>query len=260
LTGVIVSGLTEADITSQIPPGRADDPSRRQTELNVPIIRPMKKILTTLTVIATAALGAQGQTTTNFPAPAGPGSFTGMTFNAATNVIEGGTNYTDAILLFGVRGATNMSVPLNGVLISGITLSGQGILGTLAFNDIALYNTATLSNYNSYTASAPVDLNTPVATWLSVSNTVNFTVSAFGGASMPVGTSIFYAVRYSDAGGANLNTVGQNISITAVPEPSAYAAAAGLLALFLWSSRRRLFKAAAGSRSALSGHSGNGVD
>jgi hypothetical protein len=218
----------------------------------------MKKIIATLTVIVAAALGAHGQTTNTFPAGVGPISFTGLTYDAATNALAGGTNYTDAVLLFGVRGATNMAIPTKGLQISGISLSGQGITGSLSFDDVYLFTTATAGNFNTYTASTSVDLTTPIGTWYSVSNTVNFTVSGYGGGGMPAGTSLFYALRYTDAGGSNLNTVGQNINLVAVPEPSTYVAAAGLLGLCLWSARRQLFKLA-GSRSTSSGDSANGA-
>jgi len=131
LTGVIVSGLTEADTASQIPPGRADDPSRRQTELNVPTIRPIKKILTTLTVIAATALGAQGQTTVYFP-NSGTTNFTGLTFNSVLVDLPGTTAFTRARLLIGASG-----LPVGTTItFSNFTLAGQGIGTTLNFANV----------------------------------------------------------------------------------------------------------------------------
>ena len=255
---MIVSGLTEADIASQIPQGRADDPSRRQTELNVSIIRPMKKILTTLTVIAATALGAQGQTTNTFPAGAGPNSFTGMTFNTFSGNLPANENYTQAQLLFGVTGATNFRLPSRGILIEGITLSGQGITGSLALADTAIFANSTAGNANTYVSTEPINLSTPIVTWSSATNVANFTVSTFGGAGIPVGARLYYAVQYTSANGGQLNTAFQNIDLVAVPEPSTYFAAAGLLGLCLWSARRQLFKLA-GLRCTPSSSGSNGA-
>jgi fibronectin-binding autotransporter adhesin len=60
------------------------------------------------------------------------------------------------------------------------------------------------------------------AAGLALANTFSFTSSAARGFSFDSGTSTF--------------------TITAIPEPSTYAAAAGLLAMFLWPVRRRLVK------------------
>ncbi len=244
---MIVSGITEADIASQIPPGKADDPSRRQTELNVPIIRPMKKILTTLTVIAATALGAQGQTTNTFYY-GGTNSFTGMTFSPGTNNLPDGELYDQARLIFR---STNVVYNGGNILISGITLSGDGITGTLTgFGDVVLTN----NSATVFRASAFVPLTTDIGTWFPANNSSGFTVTFRGGAIAPESQAqLFYRLTYANESGDQLNTSFGNVGLTVVPEPSAYAAAAGLLALFLWSSRRHLFKLA-GARSAASGN------
>jgi hypothetical protein len=250
LPGVIVSGLTEADIASQIPPGRADDPSRRQTALNVPIIRPMKKFLTTLTVIAATALGAQGQTTnTNtFPVGQGTNSFSGLTFGGtAADPLE---DFTKARLYFRVEGFDFNGGDVN---ITAITLSGQGITSSLSFADVTITNNRT--TFASATAFA--DFDTPVAIWNPAFNTTAFTAELRNGASALYGAQIFYRLRYSNFDDENIDRAG-DVNLVAVPEPSTYAAAAGLLALFLWSSRRHLFKLA-GARSSASGPDENGA-
>ncbi len=248
LPGVIVSGLTEADIASQIPPGRADEPSRRQTVLNAPTIRPMKKILTTLTVIAAAALGAQGQTTNTFPVGSGTNSFSGLTFGGGTT--DPLADFTKAQLLFTVQGFDfGGSGDVN---FTGITLSGQGIGTPLSFGPVSV-----TANSGVYTETGYVNLDTPVVVWDPALNSAAFTAEFRNGASALYGAQIFYRVQYANNFGENVLKQG-NVNIVAVPEPSTYAAAAGLLALFLWSSRRHLFKLA-GARSSASGSDENGA-
>jgi hypothetical protein len=249
LPGVIVSGLTEADIASQTPPGRADDPSRRQTALNVPIIRPMKKFLTTLTVIAATALGAQGQfvSTNTFPVGSGTNSFSGLTFGGAP--LDPESDYTKAKLFFRVEGFDFGSGDVN---FTGITLSGQGITNFLSFGDVTITNNSTTFAVGT----GSVNLDSPVAVWDATVNTAAFTAQFRNGASALYGARIGYRLFYENSEESNFRT--GNINLVAVPEPSAYAAAAGLLALFLWSSRRHLFKLA-GSRSASSDAGGNGA-
>jgi hypothetical protein len=48
--------------------------------------------------------------------------------------------------------------------------------------------------------------------------------------------------QFSFSNGYTTSTEGSYFTITAIPEPSTYAAAAGLLAMFLWPVRRRVIK------------------
>jgi hypothetical protein len=48
--------------------------------------------------------------------------------------------------------------------------------------------------------------------------------------------------NFSFSNGFTTGTEDGYFTITAIPEPSTYAAAVGLLALFLWPARRRLLK------------------
>ncbi len=64
--------------------------------------------------------------------------------------------------------------------------------------------------------------------------------AAFTGTSFTSQNGLF--VIKSTSGGFTSNWDGSTFTITAIPEPSTYAAAAGLLAMFLWPVRRRLVK------------------
>jgi hypothetical protein len=245
---VIVSGLTGADTASQIPPGRADDPSRRQTELNVSIIRPMKKILTTLTVIAATALGVQGQTI-NVP-NTGTGSLTNLTFTLGT-FNPAIAPYNRAKLLFAANGLSAGA----SITISGMTLTGDGITTPPTFPDVTISSNLDPED-PVFTITSRRTISS-VSSWNTANSRLSFNYQVNNG-SLSIGSNIFYRLEYSDIDNFNVNTTVGNLSIVAVPEPSTYAAAAGLLALFLWSSRRHLFKLA-GARSSASGPGENGA-
>ncbi len=220
----------------------------------------MKKILTTLTVIAATALGAQGQTTnTNFIQPnSSTYNFTNYTFVSNNIALTGGTNFTRVRLLMAVTGVNFGG--FGRVDFNNFTLSGQGITGTLTgFSDVLINsNSATTNDASTYLFTSYVNLSTPISTWTAASNLITFRASTLGSAVFQPGSSIYYGLTYDTGDGLNLNSSLGNIAITAVPEPSAYAAAAGLLALFLWSSRRHLYKLA-GARSSASGPDENGA-
>ncbi len=205
----------------------------------------MKKILTTLTVIAATALGAQG-TTVEIP-NSGSSSLTNLTVVTATFTPPAGQPYTQARLIFSAS-----SLP-SGVSItfSGISLLGDGISSSLSYSDVTVNSTGPFF-------SGFQNLNSNVTTLTTDDSRISFNVQINGG-SLNNGSSIAYNLQYADATGfTQVATSAGNVSIVAVPEPSAYAAAAGLLALFLWSSRRHLFKLA-GARSSASGNGENGA-
>jgi hypothetical protein len=209
----------------------------------------MKKIIATLTVIVAAALGAQGQT---YEIPlSGSVNLTNLTFQTATATPA--TNYNRARLLFGISSLPDGVT----VTISGIRLFGQGITDT---NGLAITTTTVNAAIDPldpvYTFTPLAFLNTTVGSYNSTNNRVNFTVTINGG-SLNYLTDLQYGLQYYQSS-LNTTTTFGTASLVAVPEPSAYVAAAGLVALCLWSARRRLFKAAVAS-STLSGDSVNGA-
>jgi hypothetical protein len=218
----------------------------------------MKRTIATLTVIVAAALGAQGQTTINFPIT-GTYSFTGLTFTeASANLTVPGEEFNRARLLVGVSG-----VPTNVIItFSGFKLAGQGITSTLDYGGTVtrdgldnMVDTTPPYDISEFNGRGALALNTGITSWNSTNNIASFNISVDG--TLPAGAQIYYAVQYSYFSN-QLNTAFGNVNLVAVPEPSAYAAAAGLLALFLWSSRRHLFKLA-GARSSASGSGENGA-
>jgi autotransporter-associated beta strand protein len=67
----------------------------------------------------------------------------------------------------------------------------------------------------------------------------SFTFSSTSFSTNTVGTYFAFGTGYV---GSSISSTGSTFTITAIPEPSTYLAAAGLLAVLLWPSRRRLLK------------------
>jgi hypothetical protein len=67
----------------------------------------------------------------------------------------------------------------------------------------------------------------------------SFTFSSTSFSTNSVGTYFDFGTGYV---GSSITNTGSTFTITAIPEPSTYLAAAGLLAVLMWPSRRRLLK------------------
>jgi hypothetical protein len=65
--------------------------------------------------------------------------------------------------------------------------------------------------------------------------------SGFNAALLPTGGDLSNA-NFSFSNGFTTGTEGGYFTITAIPEPSTYLAAAGLLSLMLWPSRKRIIR------------------
>ncbi|MFM6174489.1 MAG: autotransporter-associated beta strand repeat-containing protein, partial [Sphaerospermopsis kisseleviana] len=99
---------------------------------------------------------------------------------------------------------------------------GTGAVGTVAFGT---YTPSSLLAVQNFGEGNVLTFN---------SNLSAFLPSIYGG--------IFSSSEFSFDNGFTSNWNGSTFTITAIPEPSTYLAAAGLLALMIWPSRRRLIR------------------
>jgi autotransporter-associated beta strand protein len=142
---------------------------------------------------------------------------------SASNQVDSGAG--DTVTLSGgtiTRSAGVSEIFGNLNLTSNSTLDfGTGAIGTLSFG--------------TYTESALLT----VANFLP-GNKLQF-ATGFDSSLLPTGGNLSNG-NFSFSNGFTTGTEGGYFTITAIPEPSTYVAAAGLLALFLWPARRRLLK------------------
>jgi autotransporter-associated beta strand protein len=130
--------------------------------------------------------------------------------NTATVSLSGGT----------IQRASGVNETFGNLSISGASTldfgSGAATAGTLQFQTYSNSgnSTVTVSNF-------------------SVGNKLQFLSSHFNSGNL---------AQFSFSNGYTTSTEGSYFTITAIPEPSTYVAAAGLLAMFLWPVRRRMIK------------------
>jgi autotransporter-associated beta strand protein len=148
---------------------------------------------------------------------------------------------TNAILLLSQSEQINDSaaVTLSGGTIqrgSGVSeVFGSLALTTGSFLDFGTGDTGNLTfgtYQNNETPSALLTLNNFLP-----GNSFTFSSTTFSTNS--VGSFFAFGTGYA---GSSISNTGSTFTITAIPEPSTYLAAAGLLAVLLWPSRRRLLK------------------
>jgi autotransporter-associated beta strand protein len=132
--------------------------------------------------------------------------------NAATVSLTGGT----------IRTASGVSEAFG-----NLTVTGSGFLdfGTTS------YANANTINFGTYTPSALLTINN-----FDYGSTLTFGSDL----TSTINNSSFFT--FNNGGIASSSWNGTTFTITAIPEPSTYLAAAGLLALMLWPSRKRLLK------------------
>jgi autotransporter-associated beta strand protein len=178
-------------------------------------------------------------------------TFTGMTTvsagtlqldkTASTDALAGDlTVNSGAVLLISASNQVNDS---SAVSLSGGTITrGSGVsevFGNLnvtaeSFIDFGTSTAGTLS-FGTYTASALLTVQNFLP-----GNKLQF-ATGFDAGLLPTGGNLSNA-NFSFSNGFSTGTEGSYFTITAIPEPSTYLAAAGLLSLMLWPSRKRLIR------------------
>jgi hypothetical protein len=168
-----------------------------------------------------------------------------LNLNSLTGSAAGGTTSvavaTNATLLISQNNQVNntATVSLTGGTIrtaSGVseafgnlTVTGSGFLD---FGTTSYANSNTIS-FGTYTPSALLTINN-----FDYGSTLIFKSDL----SSSITNSSFFAFNNGGIASSSWNAGTSTFTITAIPEPSTYLAAAGLLAVFLWPSRKRIIR------------------
>ena len=179
------------------------------------------------------------------------------TFSGATIVSAGTLNLNN--VAGGSLGSTiNVSVATNAVLLvsqsnqvnnaAAVSLSGGTIRTTAGVSEVfgnlsvtgsglldfgATFGNASSMNFGTYTPSALLTLNN-----FNFGSTLTFKTDL----TSSITNSSFFSFNNGGISSFNWNAGTSTFTITAIPEPSTYLAAAGLLGLMLWPSRRRIIR------------------
>jgi autotransporter-associated beta strand protein len=165
-----------------------------------------------------------------------------LNLNAAAGAAKNTTSArvsTNATLLISQSNQVNniaTTVTLSGGTIrtaAGVTETfGNLTLSSASFLDFgATFGNASSMSFGTYTPSALLTINN-----FDYGSTLTFGSDL----TSTINNSSFFT--FNNGGIASSSWNGTTFTITAIPEPSTYLAAAGLLALILWPSRRRLLK------------------
>jgi autotransporter-associated beta strand protein len=188
----------------------------------------------------------------------GTTTLSGANTYTGSAIVSAGTLQLNNSIGSALGSITNLSVATNAVLLvsqsnqvnnaSAVSLSGGTIRtpagisetfgnlsvtgsGTLDFG--ATFGNASSMNFGTYTPSALLTLNN-----FNFGSTLTFKTDL----TSSITNSSFFTFNNGGISSFNWNAGTSTFTITAIPEPSTYLAAAGLLGLMLWPSRRRIIR------------------
>jgi autotransporter-associated beta strand protein len=128
---------------------------------------------------------------------------------------------------------------------ANVTLSGGTIRRAAgvseAFGNLNI-TSASFIDFGSTAESRFLDFGQITGSSLTILNMLVGNEFRFDAANFAAGESIANSFSFQTSDARSYSFSSGTFTITAIPEPSTYAAAAGLLALFLWPARRRLLK------------------
>ena len=161
-------------------------------------------------------------------------SFTGLTFatTIATPPIQN-PNFLWARVSFGITGVENTTTPK--VLITNITLSGQGITNSLSINnneeedDPIIFTRPSRDPISGdrFVATSQAYLDTPIPTWNSSNNRVSFDMEAL--VTLPSTAQIYYLLQYGSLN--QINGVFGNVDLIAAGRQNTFGLPADVVAL-----------------------------
>ena len=166
----------------------------------------------------------------------------GITALSSTNIIVSKVDNNNRATL--LLSANNQVADTTAVTLSGGTIRRGGdvseVFGNLnlteaSFLDYGASNNAGTLTFGTYTSSALLTVQNFLP-----GNKLQF-ATGFDANLLPTGGNLGNA-NFSFSNGFTTGTEGGYFTITAIPEPSTYLAAAGLLSLMLWPSRKRIMR------------------
>ena len=159
---------------------------------------------------------------------------------AGVNAIAGAVTVNSGVLLLSASNQVDSGVGDTVTLSGGTIQRASGV--SEVFGNLNVTGPSTI-NFGSSAQSNFLEFGSVTGgSNLTVSNFLIGNQLKFAAADLVAGTAIANSFTYLTSDTRSYSFSGSTFTITAIPEPSTYAAAAGLLAMFLWPVRRRLVK------------------
>jgi autotransporter-associated beta strand protein len=159
---------------------------------------------------------------------------------AGVNAIAGAVTVNSGVLLLSVSHQVDSEAGDTVTLSGGTIQRASGV--SEVFGNLNV-TSASIINFGGTAQSNFLEFGSVTGgSNLTVSNFLIGNQFKFAAANLDAGTTIANSFTYSTSDTRSYSFSGSTFTITAIPEPSTYFAAAGLFALFLWPIRRRLLK------------------